>query len=147
MVTQLIEHERIQTTVAKAKELRRLADKVVTLGKRGNLHARRQAAKIIRTDDALRKLFDVIAPRYALRDGGYTRVLKTGRRLGDAAPTAFIEYVDRVGELRPARPPVQPTTNPFIPEAAKVLLNSNSSSSSSSSSSSNNNNNNNSAKQ
>lgn len=105
MVTQLIEHERITTTVAKAKELRRVADKVVTYAKKGTLTARRQAGAIVRTDSMMQKLFTEFADRYKDRKGGYTRVLPVGQRQRDAAKMAFIEYVDREGELRPARPP------------------------------------------
>ena len=105
MVTSLIKHERIETTVPKAKALRSVADKMVTLGKRGSLHARRQAASYVRETDAVHKLFDEIAPRYDLRDGGYTRIVKTRNRKGDNAPMAYIEFVDREGELRTAKPP------------------------------------------
>ncbi len=92
MVTSLIEHERIQTTDAKAKELRRLADKMITLGKRGDLHARRQALKVIRTKSTAKKLFDDIAPRFKNINGGYTRIMKLGRRHGDNAPLSIIEF-------------------------------------------------------
>lgn len=95
-VCSLIEHERIKTTLAKAKALRPLAEKMVTLGKRGNLHARRLAAGTLGQKDAVKKLFSDIAPRAASRQGGYTRIIKLGRRLSDAAPMAFIEWVDRV---------------------------------------------------
>ena len=106
MVTSLIYHERIVTTLPKAKELRRLADKVVKFGKNGSLHSRRQANKIIRERPALSKLFEVLGPRYQDRDGGYTRVLKLSQnRKGDNAPMAVIEYVDRPGEVRAAKPP------------------------------------------
>ncbi|GMH32191.1 hypothetical protein BSKO_00025 [Bryopsis sp. KO-2023] len=105
MVTQLIEHERIETTLAKAKELRRIADKVITLGKKGTLAARRQAAGYLTRDDCVQKLFAELAERYKLRPGGYTRVLHSRRRTNDAAEMAYIEFVDRPGELRPARPP------------------------------------------
>lgn len=94
LVTALIEHERLQTTDAKAKELRSVADKLITLGKRGDLHARRQAAATIRDKDLVRKLFDVLGPRYAERQGGYTRIIKLGNRQGDAAPVSLIELVD-----------------------------------------------------
>ncbi|CAD7696551.1 unnamed protein product [Ostreobium quekettii] len=104
LVTQLIKHERIQTTLPKAKELRRLADKMVTLGKQGTLHAQRQASAVIREDVAKRKLFTEFAERYRFREGGYTRIMRSERRINDAAQMAFIEYVDREGELRPARP-------------------------------------------
>ena len=103
MVTQLIEHERIQTTVAKAKELRRVADRVVTFAKEGSLRARRKAAAVVRTDAAVNKLFTELAERYKERPGGFTRVLQIGQRKSDSAAMAYIEYVDRDGELRPAR--------------------------------------------
>ncbi|CAJ1953916.1 unnamed protein product [Cylindrotheca closterium] len=106
MVSSLIEHERIVTTVAKAKEVRHLADKMVTLAKAQDLHSRRQAAKIVRGDWTVSKLFDVLGPRYQLREGGYTRIMKLSKkRAGDNAPMAVIEYVDRPGEIRAARPP------------------------------------------
>lgn len=99
LITDLILNGRIETTEAKAKELKRLADKMVTLGKKGSLAARRQAAELIRfeTDEqgqyAIQKLFSEIAPRYTERNGGYTRVLKLGPRRGDAAEMAIIEFV------------------------------------------------------
>ncbi len=106
MVTSLIKHERIVTTLPKAKELRRVADKVIKYAKNGSLHSRRQADKIIREEPVLMKLFKVLGPRYQDRMGGYTRVLKLSRnRKGDNAPMAVIEYVDRPGEVRAARPP------------------------------------------
>ena len=95
MVSSIIEHEQIKTTVPKAKELKRIVDKIITLGKKGNLHARRIAGSRIRQDDAVKKLFDVLAPRYKDRNGGYSRVLKAGYRYGDMAPMAIIELVDR----------------------------------------------------
>lgn len=94
LATALFEHERIITTEAKAKELRRVADKLVTLGKRGDLHARRQALKVVRSNVVVRKLFDDVAPRFAERQGGYTRVLRVGFRPGDAAKMAVIELVE-----------------------------------------------------
>ena len=94
MVTSLITHERLQTTDAKAKELRRIADKIITLGKRGDLHARRLAARTIRDKDALAKLFSELGPRYQDRAGGYTRIIKLGHRKGDDAPVSLIELVD-----------------------------------------------------
>lgn len=106
MVTSLIKHERIVTTLPKAKELRKLADKMVGLGKNGSLHARRQADTVIREKPVLAKLFEVLGPRYQEREGGYTRVMKLSRpRKGDNADMAVIEYVDRPGEIRAARPP------------------------------------------
>ncbi len=95
MSAALIKHEQISTTVQKAKELAPLVERLITLGKRGNLHARRLAAARIRDDAMVRKLFDVLAPRYAERKGGYTRVLKAGFRHGDNAALAIIEFVDR----------------------------------------------------
>lgn len=95
MVTSLLDHERIQTTDAKAKELRGLADRMITLGKRGDLHARRQALSVIRDKGVAAKLFGELADRYRDRPGGYTRVIKLGHRAGDAAPQAMIELVDR----------------------------------------------------
>lgn len=95
MATALLKHEQIKTTLPKAKDLRRVAEKLITLGKRGDLHARRQAAAIIRDDEVVRKLFSVLGERYKDRTGGYTRVLKAGFRYGDAAPMAIIELVDR----------------------------------------------------
>ena len=95
MVVSLITHEQIKTTLPKAKELRRFADKMVTLGKRGSIHARRQAFAFLRDDAAVSKLFDTLAERYKDREGGYSRVMKAGFRYGDNAPLAFIELVDR----------------------------------------------------
>ncbi|SEN12187.1 50S ribosomal protein L17 [Palleronia pelagia] len=95
MAGSLIEHEQIKTTLPKAKELKRIIDKLVTLGKRGDLHARRQAASRLKQDSHVAKLFDVLGPRYAERQGGYVRVLKAGFRYGDMAPMAIIEFVDR----------------------------------------------------
>ena len=95
MTVSLLRHEQIVTTLPKAKELRRLADRVITLGKRGTLHTRRQAAAILGDDVLVRKLFGPLAERYRDRSGGYTRVLKAGFRYGDNAPMAVIELVDR----------------------------------------------------
>ena len=95
MSASLIEHEQIVTTLPKAKELRAVVDKLITLGKRGDLHARRQAISKIRNVEQVKKLFDVLGPRYKERNGGYTRVLKAGFRYGDNAPMAVIELVDR----------------------------------------------------
>lgn len=97
LVTALLEHEAVRTTDAKAKELRRWADRMITLGKQGSLHARRRAATVIRRRATLKKLFDELAPRYAARQGGYTRVVKLGVRLGDAAALSLVELVDRAG--------------------------------------------------
>jgi large subunit ribosomal protein L17 len=95
MAASLIEHEQIVTTLPKAKELRPIVEKLVTLGKRGDLHARRQAISAIRDDKLVRRLFDTLAPRYASRNGGYLRIMKAGFRFGDNAPLAVIEFVDR----------------------------------------------------
>ena len=95
MAGSLIEHEQIKTTLPKAKELKRIADKLITLGKKGDLHARRLAASRLKQDQHVAKLFEVLGPRYAERQGGYTRVLKAGFRYGDMAPMAIIELVDR----------------------------------------------------
>jgi large subunit ribosomal protein L17 len=95
MASSLIEHEQIKTTLPKAKELKRIADKLITLGKRGDLHARRLAVADIKQEAAVAKLFEVLGPRYKERSGGYTRVLKAGFRYGDAAPMAIVELVDR----------------------------------------------------
>ena len=98
MVTALIDRERIRTTLAKAKELRGKVEKTITLGKKGTLHARRHALKLVADKDSLKKIFGPLAERYANRPGGYTRVIKLGHRLGDDAPMAFIELVDREGD-------------------------------------------------
>ena len=95
MAGSLIEHEQIKTTLPKAKELKRIIDKLITLGKRGDLHARRQAGSQLKQDAYVVKLFDILGPRYAERQGGYCRVLKAGFRYGDMAPMAIIELVDR----------------------------------------------------
>ncbi len=95
MVTSLLEHERIETTDAKAKELRRVADRMITLGKRGDLHARRRAMRVLRKQEVAVKLFGELAERYRERPGGYTRILKVRNRVGDAAPMSIIELVDR----------------------------------------------------
>jgi large subunit ribosomal protein L17 len=93
MVTSLLQHERIYTTLTKAKELRRWADWMITLGKRGDLHARRQALATIREKSAVYKLFEELAPRYQNRPGGYTRIVKVGFRRGDASPMCLIEMI------------------------------------------------------
>src|ERR1700689_5276225 len=95
MAQALIKHEQITTTLPKAKDLRPVVEKLVTLGKRGDLHARRQAIAQMRDLAMVKKLFDVIGPRYKERNGGYTRVMKAGFRYGDSAPVAVIEFVDR----------------------------------------------------
>jgi len=148
MVSSLIEHERIVTTEAKAKELRHLAEQMITLAKKGQptpttsspsasilasktpgelLHHRRRAARVVRGDWNVTKLFEVLGPRYRFREGGYTRVMKLAkRRAGDNAPMAVIEYVDRPGEIRAARPPaalLDPELSPMegIEEALRKM--------------------------
>lgn len=101
LVTDLVINERIQTTEAKAKEVRSIAEKLITLAKRGDLHARRQVAAFVRREvagegkDAIQKLFSELATRYSERPGGYTRILKLGPRRGDSAPMVYLELVDR----------------------------------------------------
>jgi len=100
MAQALVKHEQITTTLPKAKELRPYVEKLITLGKRGDLHARRQAISTLRDKTQVAKLFETLGPRYADRQGGYTRVLKAGFRYGDAAPMAVIELVDRDPEAK-----------------------------------------------
>ena len=100
MAQALIKHEQIVTTLPKAKELRPVVERLITLGKRGDLHARRMAFARLRDDAMTKKLFEVLGPRYQERQGGYTRVLKAGFRYGDAAPMAVIELVDRDEDAR-----------------------------------------------
>jgi large subunit ribosomal protein L17 len=95
MAASLIKHEQIVTTLPKAKELKPIADKLITLAKKGDLHARRQAISKIRDVEMVGKLFETLGPRYQERNGGYTRVMKAGFRYGDNAPRAVIEFVDR----------------------------------------------------
>ena len=95
LAVSLIEHEQIVTTLEKAKDLRPIVEKLVTLGKRGDLHARRQVIAQIGNEDVVKRLFDTIAPRYANRNGGYLRIMKAGFRQGDNAAMAVIEFVDR----------------------------------------------------
>ena len=100
MSAALIKHEQIVTTLPKAKDLRPVVEKLITLGKRGDLHARRLAMSKLRDEGMVRKLFEVLGPRYRERSGGYTRVLKAGFRYGDNAPMAVIEFVDRDEDAR-----------------------------------------------
>jgi large subunit ribosomal protein L17 len=100
LVTSLLQHEHLQTTDAKAKELRRWTDRMITLGKRGTLHARRQALAFVRSRSVVAKLFDDIAPRFSTRPGGYTRITKLGIRRGDAAPISLIELTERGDRAR-----------------------------------------------
>jgi large subunit ribosomal protein L17 len=102
MVTSLLEHESIKTTDARAKALRSLADKMITLAKRGDLHARRQALQVIRSKQVAKRLFDEIGPRFSNRDGGYVRVIKLGYRPGDRAAVSIVELVEK-GEKKAER--------------------------------------------
>ena len=116
MAQALLKHEQIVTTLPKAKELKRVVEKLITLGKKGNLHSRRLAFNQIRDKDMVSKLFDNLAKRYSDRKGGYTRVLKAGFRYGDSAPMAVIELVDRdenakgAGEINAPKQEVQEET-------------------------------------
>jgi large subunit ribosomal protein L17 len=119
LAASLIKHEQIVTTLPKAKDLRPIVEKLVTLGKRGDLHARRQAIAQMRDIPMVKKLFDVIGPRYKERNGGYIRVLKAGFRYGDSAPVAVIEFVDRDVEAKGQDSgPVQERTAATEPAAA-----------------------------
>jgi large subunit ribosomal protein L17 len=117
MAAALIKHEQIVTTLPKAKDLRPIVEKLVTLGKRGDLHARRRAIAEMRDVAMVKKLFEVLGPRYKDRNGGYTRVLKAGFRYGDSAPVAVIELVDRDVAARGSSGPVQAKTE-TEPQAA-----------------------------
>ncbi len=100
LVTSLLEHEKVKTTDSKAKEVRPLAEKMIGLGKRGDLHARRQALAVVRSVDVVHKLFETLAPRYQTRTGGYTRIVKLGNRPGDGAPVSIIELVTEAKEVK-----------------------------------------------
>jgi large subunit ribosomal protein L17 len=108
MVTSLLKHEKIQTTDMKAKELRKVAEKMITLGKRGGLHARRQAAAYVREREVVGKLFGEMSERYKERAGGYTRIIKSGYRVGDNAPMSIIEFVDRVAPAKAVKKAPEP---------------------------------------
>jgi len=123
MVTSFLEHEKITTTDAKAKELRSIAERMITLGKRGDLHATRQAAAYIRDKKVVTKLFTEIAPQYADRPGGYTRIIKLGIRPGDNAPVSIIELVE--AEMKPRKVSAKPAApakaaKPEVAAAAPV---------------------------
>jgi large subunit ribosomal protein L17 len=126
MVTSLLQHEKITTTDTKAKELRPIAEKMITLGKRGDLHAVRQAAAYIRDKKVVTKLFETIAPRYKERSGGYTRIIKVGSRLGDNADVSILELVEEQLEKKPTKKSVTknksiaPTT--VVPAAALAAV-------------------------
>jgi large subunit ribosomal protein L17 len=134
MVTSLLEHERIYTTDARAKELRRWADWMITLGKRGDLHARRQALRVIRDKSVVHKLFTDLAQRYQARNGGYTRKVKVGFRVGDGAPLSLIELLTgetekkkkkktkavKAAKVKPPAAEPAPGTEPEVPEASEA---------------------------
>jgi len=118
MVTSLIEHGRITTTDSRAKELRKLVDRMITLGKRGDLHARRQVSAVIRTRQVVAKLFDQIGPRFKDRPGGYTRIIKLGSRLGDNASQSIIELVEEEFTAKPKK--AAPAPKAEVKQAAPV---------------------------
>lgn len=120
MVTSLLTHEKITTTDAKAKEIRSVAEKMITLGKRGDLHAMRMAASYIREKSIVTKLFTTIAPRYMERAGGYTRIIKLGIRQGDAAPLSLIELVEE--EMAPKQPQKKSTNTTVSTKAFPAAL-------------------------
>ena len=122
LAVSLIEHSRIKTTLAKAKAVRPLAEKLVTIGKKGTLHARRTAKAVLRQDGAVKKLFSDVAPRAASRKGGYTRIIKLGQRASDAAPMAFIEWVDAPVLVETAAPAPTAKSKKAVaaPKAAKA---------------------------
>jgi large subunit ribosomal protein L17 len=119
MVTSLLSHEKITTTDSKAKEIRVVAERMITLGKRGDLHAMRLAASVIREKSVVTKLFSTIAPRYKDRPGGYTRIVKLGIRQGDAAPLSLIELVEE--EMKPAKAKQVPVKTKPAPSAERVV--------------------------
>ena len=118
MATALVKHGRIRTTLAKAKAMQRVADRLVTLGKEGSVHSRRQAFRILKDRDIVKQLFGDVAPRFLDVRGGYTRVLKLGNRLGDAAPTALLEFTRLPVEAPKA--PEKSKAKPKTPEAPKA---------------------------
>lgn len=117
LVCSLIEHKQIKTTVAKAKAIRPFADRMVTLGKRGDLHARRTAIRYLHSKDSVKELFETVAPAASHRQGGYTRIIKLGQRPTDSAPMAFIEWVDSV-TVEPATPADAPAVEASTEPAA-----------------------------
>lgn len=126
MVTSLLDHEKITTTTTRAKELRKIAEKMITLGKRGDLHARRQALQVIRDRKVVGKLFEMVAPRYKDRPGGYTRILRLGNRPGDNAPICLIELVEeeftpRPKKVVPVAADVAPVEEPEVGAVEEVV--------------------------
>lgn len=123
MVASLIAHEKITTTDTRAKELRKLAERMITLGKRGDLHARRQALSILRDGKVVAKLFDQVGPRYKDRPGGYTRIYKLGSRLGDNAPQSRIELVEEEFTAKARQQaPAEPAAKPAPAKAAQAQV-------------------------
>ena len=122
LVTSLLEHEKVKTTDAKAKELRPLAEKLIGLGKRGDLHARRQALSVVRKPDLVRKLFETLSPRYQTRTGGYIRIVKLGNRPGDGAPVSIVELIgggkEEPKKARKRREKTRRSERTKLPEAA-----------------------------
>lgn len=116
LVTSLVEHGRVTTTDARAKELRRIADRLVTLGKRNDLHSRRLAARTLRTNDSVDRLFEDIAPGFTEREGGYTRIMKLGKRHGDGADLSIIEFMPAgaVSRKSSSAPSVAPSVSPTV---------------------------------
>ena len=121
MVSSLIEHGQIRTTITKAKEARRVADKMVTLGKKGDLHRRRLAVSKLRDKTAVKKLFDEIAPQYAERNGGYTRIIKLSRRMGDAAEMCILQFVESDEAVKKAEKPAK-AKKAKAPEATEEVV-------------------------
>lgn len=111
MVTSFLKYEKVKTTDVKAKELRKVAEKMVTLGKRGDLHARRQALAFVRDPDVVAKLFSELSERYRQRPGGYTRIVKMGYRTGDNAPLSSVEFIDAVQKKKPAKKKAAPAAS------------------------------------
>ena len=120
LVTSLLEHERITTTDAKAKEIRPLAERIITYGKKGGLHARRMAMRTVRSKTVLKKVFDSVAPRFATRPGGYTRIIKLGRRAGDGAPLSIIELLPEPGAEKAAKAAKAPGKGRKAPAKGKA---------------------------
>jgi large subunit ribosomal protein L17 len=119
LVCSLIEHKQIRTTVAKAKAVRPFAEKMVTLAKRGDLHARRQAVSFLYSKSVVKELFEVVGPAAATRQGGYTRITKLGPRLSDSAPMAYIEWVDQPTLVTTAEEPAEKAKKPAAKKASK----------------------------
>jgi large subunit ribosomal protein L17 len=121
MVSSLIEHGQVKTTITKAKEARRFADKMITFGKKGDLHRRRLALSKLRDKDAVKKLFDELAPQYTERNGGYTRIIKLGRRLGDAAEMCILQFVENDTVVKEAKKEKAPKVAKKGEKAEKVV--------------------------